>query len=295
MLIRNQFLKLFTSSALPVLEKVIFEEYNRAADCVKPCFNVLPMDRDITQSLQISGLPSAPENSEGASVEYEDIVQGYAKTYTALKYRLGVKITREMIEDGRIIDMKKLAQELGHSMYTTRQVQAAAIFNNATTTAGPDGVALGSASHPLFASGGTDSNTATADLAVAALRAGLVAMRETLNPQGLRVPHMAKKLVVTTSDQFLAAELLQSVLKPGGSTNDVNTFPSMDIVVVDYLTDADTWFLLADKHDLNFFERTPMELDDDVDFDGDSFKIACRERFAVGFSDWRGVFVGVGN
>lgn len=296
MLIRNQFNKLFTSAALPVLKQVIQNDYEKTADFIPFIYNVLPMDRDIVQSLQISGLPAVPSNSEGASLDYEELIQGYAKTYTALKFRLGVKITKEMVEDGRIIDMKKLASELGKSMFTTRQVQGASILNNAFSSSfnGPDGVPLASASHPLFAIGGTDDNTDAADLAVSALRTAIQDMRETRNPQGIRVPHMARRLVVTTADQFLAAELINSVLKPGGTTNDVNTLPSLEIVVCDYLTDADSWFLLSDSHDLNFYQRTPMEVDQDVDFDGDAWKIQCRERFAFGFNDWRGVWASNG-
>lgn len=293
-MLRNNFLHQFTSSALPVLEKMIFEGYDTVMDLVSEVCNMERMDRDIIQSATLSGLPLARQNAENSPLEYEDIQQGYSKTYTALKYRLGARISVEMIEDGRWIDMGKLARELGLAMKEARQVVAAEVLNNATSTNGPDGVPLGSASHPLLG-GLTDSNTATADLSVAAIRAGVVAMRDTRNLQGLRRPYKAKKLVCTIQDQFLAAELLGSFLKPGVSTNEVNTLPGFEIVVHDYLTDDDTWFLLADKHDLNFFQRKPMEISDDVDFDGDAFKIQCRERFVAGFNDWRGVFVGVGS
>lgn len=296
MLIRSNFNKLFTSTALPVLKQIIDDSYEQLEDFAPKIFNMLQMDRDIIQSLQVSGLPAAPENAEGAALEYQDVVQGYAKTYQANKYRLGVKITNEMIEDGDVLQMKRLAEELGKSMKETRIIQATTVFNNAFSSsyAGADGVALGSASHPLFAVGGTDSNTASADLSVTALRAGLLAMRETLNPQGLRRPVKARKLLVTTTDQWLAAELLKSVLKPGVSTQEVNTLPDLEIVVGDYLNDADSWFLIGDKHDLNFFQKNAMEIMSDEDFDGDALKIQARERFVVGFGDWRGVYCGLG-
>lgn len=296
MLIRSQFNKLFTSAALPVLEEIIFDSYEQVEDIMPKLFNVMQMDKDIIQSLQISGLPAAPENAEGAALEYQEVIQGYAKTYQALKYRLGVKITNEMIEDGDVVSMKRLAEELGKSMKETKIIQGTSVFNNAfsSSAAGADGLALASASHPLFAVGGTDSNTASADLSVTALRNALIALRETLNPQGLRRPVKAKKLLVTTSDQWLAAELLMSVLKPGVSTQEVNTLPNLEIVVGDYLNDADSWFLLGDKHDLNFFQKNPMDVRTDEDFDGDAVKIQARERFVFGFGDWRGVYCGQG-
>lgn len=297
MMIRQNFLHQFTSSALPVLEQVIFEGYEQVIDLVPSFLNMRKMDRDIVQSSTISGLPLAPQNAEGQALEYDDLQQGYSKTYTALKYRQGAKITKEMIEDGKYIQMAEVARELGKSMQETRQIVAAGILNNAFTggaTAGPDGVALASASHPLIG-GLLGDNTDTADLAVASLRAGIEAMRDTRNLQGLRRPFRAKKLIVTITDQWLAGELLQSFLKPGVSTNDINTLPNLEVVVNDYLSDADSWFLLADQHDLNFYQRTAAELVDDVDFDGDAFKIQCRERFAVGFNDWRGFYGGLGS
>lgn len=291
MMIRNNFTHQFGTAMLPVLEQVIFEGYDMVDDLVGLCFNMKQMDRDIIQSSTISGLPQAPVNAEGAPLEYDDLDQGYAKTYTALKYRQGAKITTEMIEDGKYIDMEAVSRELGKSMQETRQIVAAAVLNNAFSSsfAGPDGVCLANTAHPLLG-GLTDGNRASADLAVAALRTAIQDMRDTRNLQGLRRPQKARRLITTISDQWLAKELLQSFLKPGVSTNEVNTLPNLEIVVHDYLSDADSWFLLSDRHDLNFFSRKAMEVMNDVDFDGDAFKIQCRSRFAVGFNDWRGVY-----
>jgi len=294
MLLRSQFPDLVLEDALPVLEKVIFEGYKMADDILPELFNQYSMDQAITQSTGIGGLPIAPVNSEGAALSYDDVDQLYDKTYTALKYRLGVKITEEMIEDNKFITTVKLAEELGKAMKEAKLVAGHAIFNNGfATDTGPDGVYLFSASHPLPSVGGTDSNVGTADLSVASLRSGIEAMRETLNARGLKRPLKARKLVVPVANQWLAAELIKSYQKPYTADNEVNTFPNLDIVVGDYLTlGSGTWFLLADKgdHDLNQFQRVSMSVKSDDDFDADSRKIACRERFVFGYNDWRGTF-----
>lgn len=294
---RSNYADQFFATALPVLERLLLEGYDLPVDLVPECFNVRSMDRSITQSSQVSGFILAPENAEGAAVVYDDLVEGYSKTYTALKYRLAAKITREMIEDGQYIRMTDLARELGKALQETRQIVSFNVFNNGFSDTGPDGVSLFNASHPLFASGGTDSNTASADLGITPLRNGINAMRDTRNPQGLRRPIRARKLIVPIETQWLAGELIGSYLKPQTADNDVNTLPNLQVVVADYLNlGSGVWILTGDKgdHHLNFFQRTPMQMDEDTDFDGDARKIAGRERFVVSYDDWRGTYGSAG-
>lgn len=296
-LLRQNFTHQFFANALPVLEKIIFESYDLPEDLLPEIFNMYSMDKSITQSSIITGLPVAYENDEQAALQYEDIQQEYSKTYQALKYRLGVKISEEMLEDGDVVSMRKLAEELGKAMKERKLIQGFAVINGGFTDSGPDGVSLFNASHPLAASGGTDSNTAAADLAVASLRTGIEALRQTRNSQGLRRPVKAKKLVVPVESQWAAGELIGSMHKPYTSDNEVNTLPNLEVVVGDYITLGNgTWFLLADKgqHTLNFFQRTPMKVIEDNDFDGDAKKIQCRERFVFGYDDWRGTYGSAG-
>lgn len=297
MMIRNNFNHQFFADALPVLKQMIYNSFQLPDDLTLKCFNNLKADREILQSTQLSGLGLTPEVAEGASLDYDDVVQGYSKTYTPVKYRLGCKITEEMIEDGRFIDMQKLAKELGLSMQYVRQIIAFNILNNGFSDTGPDSAALFSASHPLFVSGGTDSNVGTADLGITPLREALVAIRDTRDAQGLKRPRKAKKLIVPIESEWLARELIQSVGKPQTADNDINTLPGLEIVVADFLNiGSGAWVVTADKmeHDLNFIERSPMRVDEDADFDGDAWKIASRCRFTVGYNDWRGTFASPG-
>lgn len=293
MMIRNQFTHQFFADALPVLKQIIEDSYKLPEDQIAKLFNVMQADRDILQSSQLSGLGLTPEIAEGASLQYDDLVQGYSKTYTPAKYRLAAKITEEMIEDGKEIDMARIAKEMGLSMQYTRQILMFSVLNNGFTTAGADGQFLFDSDHPLYAAGGTDSNVGTADLGITSLRDGLIAMRDTRNAQGLKRPKMARRLVVPVDSQFLAKELIESVQKPQTADNDVNTLPKLEVSICDFLNlGSGVWVLLADKgeHDINFIQRSPMRVSEDVDFDGDAFKIASRERFDVGYNDWRGTF-----
>jgi len=77
---------------------------------------------------------------------------------------------------------------------------------------------------------------------------------------------------------------------------DPNLNPLMDedlsFMVSHYLTDPDSWFLVADKgvHSLNFFWREKARFDNSDDFDTGDAKYKAFQRFVAGVSDWKGVF-----
>jgi hypothetical protein len=79
--------------------------------------------------------------------------------------------------------------------------------------------------------------------------------------------------------------------RPGTTDNEVNALLEKDIqyTVNHYLTDTDSWFLLADEHKINFFWRRKPEFFKGNDFDTQDAKFQSAMRFSVGFSDFRGV------
>jgi hypothetical protein len=93
---------------------------------------------------------------------------------------------------------------------------------------------------------------------------------------------------------MVATEITGSEFKPGTANNDINTlkkFP-LEPVINHYLTDTDSYFVLAGKgdHDLNFFTRTDLEFNYDDDFDTGDMKVKAFQRFSVGYGDWRGTW-----
>jgi hypothetical protein len=97
---------------------------------------------------------------------------------------------------------------------------------------------------------------------------------------------------------MVARELLGSEYKPYTANNEINPtkVDGLSLMVNHYLTDADSWFVLADKkdHDLNFFTRTDLEFEYGSDFDSGDDKVKAFQRFSVGYGDWRGCYGGLG-
>ena len=91
----------------------------------------------------------------------------------------------------------------------------------------------------------------------------------------------------------------QSSSKTGwapSADNDINAVKNMGlfpegIVVNPYLTDPDAFFIITDVVDgLKFIERTPLLMEDDNEFDTMNAKCLASHRYAVGWTDPRGIF-----
>lgn len=304
MMIRSNFSDFTLEDALPVLKKVTDDTYATFAKEYEKLFNIGSMDRGIIQSSQVSGIPALGQVSEGAEYPTEQMYQGYDKTYTAVKYGCILPISEELLEDAMVNVFEKRGKQLAMAMDEAEKILAASIFNNAFSSAGPDGVALIHASHPLIYPGaGTSSNVlgTPADLSQSALEDLVTVLRNTKDGAGKKIFPKGKTLVVPPDLEFLAHELIDSKMKPqatdNGTISEVN-MPNvvssrygLEVCVLDHLTDADGYFLLADKaqHDLNWYWRKKPITEGDVEFKSDVLLMKIKARFINGFGDWRGI------
>ena len=182
------------------------------------------------------------------------------------------------------------------SAIETVEVLAAAIINNGFTTNGPDGVPLFSTAHPLLA-GGTQANrpTTDADLSVSSLMAALQTIEDMVDDRGKKIMTKAVLLVVPTGNMWTAAELLNSQQKPYTANNEINALQEKDLLhfVYHYLTDSDSWIVLAEKEKtrLKFFWRVKLgDLRRGNDFDTTNLKHLARMRCSMGYSHYQGTY-----
>lgn len=267
------------------------EEYSKI-------FNVANSTKQSEIDSYETGFAAMPEKTEGAAATYDTIYAGIKKTYTHLTYALGYEITEEAIEDNLQTPetFNKLPQALNRSGIETVEVSSFNVFNNGFSTAGFDGKYLFATDHPNIG-GGSQGNTPStqADLSVASLTAGLTAVEKFTDERGLKRPMKAKTLLVAVDNWAVAEELIGSEYKPYTGNNEVNALQKKDLqyFVGHYLTDADAWFLLAEKgaHQLKFFWRVKLgALRRGTDFDSTNLKHLARMRFSVGYSHWMGTY-----
>lgn len=284
---------LYGEDMLPELSNIIIDKFTSLPDLIPTIFNVKKTTKSIEQSTKVSGFGVAPEIPEGEEVQYHESKQGYDKTFTMVKYGLGFMATEEMVDDGKFDLIAKMSRLLGKSVHEVRQIKAFNVFNNGFSAAGPDGVSLFNASHPLIG-GGTATNTASSDLTVSALESAITNFENSVDDEGLRQSIMPKYLLVPPALKFRAKEIVASAQKSGTANNDINSLADEDLIVIScpYLTDSGQWILLADKdeHELCFYDRKAPTVTGAYDFDTDSGKTKMKTRFDVGFSDWFGTY-----
>ena len=267
-------------------------------------YNVRSMDRGITQTTQISGIPAVGSIAEGSEYPMDQMVQGYDKTYRAIKYGVIVPITEELLEDNQHEEAFDRAEQLGRAMREAERISAASVFNNGFTDTGPDGVSLFNVSHPLaYPGAGTSSNrlAVDADLSLASLEDMVTVLRKTKAQAGKKVLVRPRYLMVPPELEFLAHELVESESKPQASTagsltevnadNALRSRYGLEPIVMDYLTDDDAWYLSANKgsHKVFWFWRKNPETSSDMEFKSDTALMKIKARWAVGYSDFRGV------
>lgn len=285
----------FANLLLPGLATVYFNEFDSYDKEYPLIFKERDSQKDREEDQLIVGVGLMNKKTEGASVAYEDIAQGYKTTYTHNTFAKAIRVTEEMWEDDLYDVMNEMSTALARGAVQRMETDGASVLNNAfstTTGLGADGVSLINSAHVLSV-GGTQSNAlaASADLDVSSLQEAIQVIETCLDERSLNVALRPKLLVVPPALQWTAYELLKSEFKPYTADNESNalTKKGLSFTVNHYLTDTDAWFLLAGEHKLKWWNRVPMQFFRGSDFDTGDAKFKARIRYSNGFSDWRGV------
>lgn len=270
-----------------------------AAQSVIPVlFNVVTSNKAEEHDLGMGGFADWQEY-EG-SIEYDDNEQLYKTTYTHKEYVQGFKVERKLVDDDQYSVINKRPRGLALSAMRTREKHAASVFNNAFSSdyTGGDSVALCSNSHPYSPgnSGSVQDNLGTSTFSHDAVVATRQLMRAYLDDRGELVQVNPDTLLVPPELEDEAYEVVESVNKSGETSNTINYVRSVmrNVVVWDYLTDANNWFVVDTqlaKLYLNWLDRVPLEFEMDPTSD---FRLEARfrgyMRYSYGWSDWRWVY-----
>ena len=220
----------------------------------KEIFETVRAPKGFYEIVQNAGMGPASIRSEGQVItEFDTINQDFNPRYTIYTYEKSARASMEAIADNLY---ENLVDRMGECIATAhnvnKDIQAATILNNATTTTWGDGSALMSTSHPLQA-GGTNSNRLSPDLDLSldAVQQGIILVHNFKNPDGLLGDYSVDDLVVPTALQFVADVVLNSRYKTGSANNDINPVNRRgdvsDYVVWRRLSSATTWFMTTSQ------------------------------------------------
>jgi len=283
----------------PGLREIFFQTSGALAanSRIPALFDVTTSTRAFEEFLSVGSMGNW-ETYKGA-IEYDDLAKGYKTTVTHEEYAKGFKIERKLVDDDQYSLFRDRPAELAMSAMRTREVHAASIFNNAFSTSylGGDGKPLCEDDHPKSPSNAaTQDNEGTLSLSYANVSATRLLMRAYTDDRGNLIPVQPDTLLVPPELEETAYGIWRTMNKPDTADNLANFTQSYlrNVVVWDYLTDANAWFLIDStmaKTCLKWLDRTPLEFALDPT---SNFRLESRwrgyMRYSYGFKDWRWVY-----
>ena len=283
----------------PGVKKFYGMGYNDHPAQYSRIFEAINTDENFIKYVQTHGFGLAMKKHEGTDVSYDSMAQGFHRIFEPEIYALGFRVTHEAIRDNKYVELaNNRARALARSMQQTKEQLAAEPLNFATDTAVTmaDGLPLLSTAH-LNSKGGTYSNrlSTNADLSLEALEQADTEIGDILDDSRLKINLQIRRLIVPRELKFDAERIQGSTLVPGSADNDLNVIRSMgfikEVVVHEYLSDANDWFLQTDCEDgLLQFQREASQIYMDTDFDSRDVKTIAMESYVFGVVDPRCVF-----
>lgn len=214
--------------------------------------------------------------SEGDDLTTQNLTAGTAKDFTHLKFRVGFEVTEEAADDDQFSIIKDYARGLRMALRVAQETYAARLmgqgFSGGTETT-PDAQPIYSASHVIL-TGGTASNLVSADLSRAALETALTLARtDGKSDEGFFMdPPEGWFLEVPPALEFLATRIVKSAQINASADNDINAIKdryAIDIIVNPYISDTDSWRIIAKNqmHGLLTYIRKALAMDPPVTVD----------------------------
>jgi phage major head subunit gpT-like protein len=276
------------------IRKYFFDRYNLQPKEYTTIFNVINTDLHHLDDHTVAPIGAATAKTEGNSVTYADLTDGYDKKYTPTGYAIGFRSTYEMLKFDQSGIIKKAAGMLSRSINQTMEVYAAAHFNTGFTSAtgAIDSQYLFDTDHP-FPQGGTYANRPTAgtNLSETSLDIAMQYFDTMVDGNGFPLLVKPKTLVIPPQLRTIAGEILKTEMglytDEGTKNMMASSQTGLTPFVWHFLTSAKAWFLLPamSDHDFNFVVNISPMFDRGDDFDSGDSKWKAFVNFAVGNSN----------
>lgn len=275
----------------PVLTEIFYQHYNQIAPKRTTIFGMRTSNKAKETDLRIDSF-SDPTEFNG-KIEYETPHSDYEIVYTHTHFTKGFQIEQTMLEDMQYDGIFSSASSMGTAFARKQEKDAAAVFNNAFSASylGYDSKALCANDHPRSSTDSTAvDNYLTLALNAANLETAVITMQAFGDDQGEEISIMPDTLIVPRALAKTARELVGSPLNPETGNNAINVHAGMNLVVWEYLTDTNAWFVIDStmaKRYLKWYDRINPQFAAEDSFDTLIRKYRGRMRYSTGWSDFR--------
>jgi len=227
----------------PIHKKIIWLAYTEKEPQYTKMFKTDTMMQKTETYPHLGAFGMWSENTEGNTINEDQMSQGDEATFTAVRYDKGYSLTWELVRDDLYNVMKGLgkggtAKALGKGLRVLIETQCAAVINGGFSNTGYDGVALFYNSHPLIDSDSVLDNLITGAVTDANVKAALTLIRGHVDEAGLPIGCKADLLWAAANKEWDVYTILGSTLVAGELSNDKNVIPKLRPFISDYLTDG---------------------------------------------------------
>ena len=255
----------------------------------------------------------------GENGEYpvDGMQEGYSKFLEHVTWKNSFSLSREIVEDAKLVDLKQKPGAFITSYYRTREKFGAALLGAAIrkqtsvtfagktfSTSGADDLCLFSKVHPSVTGGATQSNLFADAFSGDALAAMETKMQDFRGDRG-EVLDVAPTTILIPNDYALKKAVFAAVgadKDPATANNGFNyNFGRWNVIVWPYLNQFITsgtspWVLLDKQYNDEYgcavwLDRVKLEVRSEL-AENDANVWKGYARFSAGFNDWRGYAVG---
>lgn len=270
-------------------------------------YNVLTSKKAKETDFQWAGLGTFQIKNEGGPVTFSDPIAGPTLIYTHVRRALGYQITQEMLDHDLYQEIRKMEQALQIAGDDDIEVQAHLLLVNGFGTtnvggfnaSGFDGLALFSTAHTRLDGAATQANRPSTDanLDWTALANGVTTFMSWKDERGRPIMAVPRRLIVGIRDVMTAKELVGSLGKPGTANNEINALRdwTLELVVSQYLTDVDDWFLQGDYVDAKWYWDVQPRTSSEDDWEKEIIMRKRVQGWSNGHGDWRAYFGNAGS
>lgn len=266
-------------------------------------FDISSSEQQYEEDQQVTGFGLVPVKAQGTAITYDTHSQGYTKRYTHVPYGMGFIITHEEMMDNLYLKRGAArAKALARSFRITKETVAANVYLRAHNSSytGADGKELAATDHPTLSGNQSNELAVAADMSEASIEDLCIQIAKAVDDRGLRISLKSQSLIIPPDLAYEATRILQSQLQSGTANNDVNALRVMGkfpkgIHANPFLTDVDAFYIRTDAPEgMKLIQREEPTFSQDGDFDTSNLKYKGYERFAIGWTDWRGLFTNGG-
>ena len=255
---------------------------------------------------------------ENGAYPVDGMEEGFSKTLEHITWKNSFAISREIMEDGKLLDLKKKPAGFVKSYYRTRENLGADLFGAAINgssstmfrgkkfdTTCADGLCLFHTAHKSKVKGATQSNLFSNAFSADAL-AYLEARMQNFKGDNNDLVNVVPNTILIPNDAAMKKAVFAAIgadKDPATANNGYNyVFGRWNVLIWNYLnpfvnSGVSPW-IVADVEYNNeyggaiFTDRTPLDIRSSIDENTDANVWRGYARFTAGFNDWRAFAVG---